>query len=80
MNIYTTSHRAACPNGNLMDAYKITIRTSGKILVEDIQRALAETPKQTHQEDLATLLRAKLGAEVTVKGWHHGVKITSIRN
>ena len=80
MNVYQTNHRAECPNGDLMDAYKITIRSCAKILVEDIQGVLNEAPKQIHQEDLATLLRANLGAEVSVEGWHHGIKITCIRN
>jgi hypothetical protein len=68
MNIYQTTHRAACPNGNLMDSYQVTIRSQETIMVKEI-----------YQEDLATLLRAKLGAEVIVVGSHHGIQITSTR-
>ena len=79
MNTYETTHRAACPNGNLMDAYQITIRSAETIMVEDIIKTLSEAPAAIYQEDLATLLRARLGAEVTVVGSHHGIKITSTR-
>ena len=79
MNTYQTTHRAACPNGDLMDTYQITIRSQATIMVEDILRTLNEAPGKIYQEDLATLLRAKLGAEVTVEGSHHGIFITSNR-
>jgi hypothetical protein len=79
MNTYQTTHRAACPNGDLMDTYQITIRSQATIMVEDILRTLNEAPGRIYQEDLATLLRAKLGAEVTVEGVHHGIHITSTR-
>ena len=70
---------AACPNGDLMDNYQITIRSQATIMVEDILRTLNEAPARIYQEDLATLLRSKLGGEITVIGWHHGIKITSTR-
>jgi len=79
MNTYQTTHRAACPNGDLMDNYQITIRSQATIMVEDILRTLNEAPARIYQEDLATLLRSKLGGEITVIGWHHGIKITSTR-
>ena len=77
MNTYQTTHRAACPNGDLMDTYRITIRSKATIMVEDILRTLKDAPLKIYQEDLATLLRAKLGAEITVEGWHHGIHITT---
>lgn len=79
MNTYRTTHRAGCPNGNLMDAYQITIHSQATIMVEDILKSLNNAPPMIYQEDLATFLRAKLGAEVTVEGWHHGVQIISTR-
>jgi hypothetical protein len=79
MNTYETTHRASCPNGNLVDTYQITIRSQTTIMVEDILRTLNEAPSRIYQEDLATLLRSKLGGEITVEGWHHGIKITSTR-
>ena len=79
MNTYETTHRASCPNGNLVDTYQITIRSQITIMVEDILRTLNEAPSRIYQEDLATLLRSKLGGEITVEGWHHEIKITSTR-
>lgn len=79
MNTYQTTHRAACPNGGLMDSYQITIRSQDTIMVESIIQILSDTPSEIYQEDFATMLRSKLGAEVTVEGFHHGVKITSFR-
>lgn len=48
-------------------------------MVEEILRALDQAPTEIYQENLATFLRATLGAEVIVEGWHHGIKITSVR-
>ena len=79
MNTYRTTHRAKCPNGELHDAYEITIRSSATIMVEDIAKCLQEAPAKIYQEDLATYLRTALGAEVTVEGWHHGIFISSHR-
>jgi hypothetical protein len=77
MNTYQLTHRASCPNGDLVDAYEITIRSQTTIMVEEILRTLKEAPPRIYQENLASLLRAKLGAAVTVEGWHHGIHITS---
>ncbi len=49
-------------------------------MVESIHEALNRMPKSIFQEDLATCLRNMLGAEITVIGWHHGIKITSQRS
>lgn len=79
MNTYETKHRSSCPNGNLIDAYDIRITSHHVIMVETINEVLANLKDCIYQEDLATVLRSKLGAEIEVIGWHHGVKITSIR-
>jgi hypothetical protein len=79
MNIYETTHRAACPNGKLIDTYKIKITNNDTLIVENLIEILASAPKQIFQEDLADHLRAKLGAKVEVVGWHYGIKITCIR-
>ena len=80
MNIYKITHRAECPNGGLTDTYKIILQSPYSIQVEHIIKTLSEMPTTIYQEDLATLLRNKLGVEVIVVGNHHGVEITSIRN
>jgi hypothetical protein len=79
MNTYELTHRAKCPNGKLVDSYQITIRSQVTIMVEDILSALNNAPAEIYQEDLATMLRSRLGAEITVEGSHHGVHITSHR-
>lgn len=79
MNTYQVTHRASCPNGELLDTYQITIRSQATIMAEDILRTLNQAPTKIYQEDLATLLRAKLGAEITIAGWHHGIYITTER-
>ena len=79
MNIYETTHRAACPNGKLIDTYEIKITSHNTLIVEELMDILANSPKQIFQEDLADYLRAKIGAKVEVVGWHYGIKITCIR-
>jgi hypothetical protein len=79
MNIYEITHRAACPNGKLIDTYQIKIASHNTIIVEDLIELLKDAPKQIYQEDLADYLRAKLGAKVEVIGWHYGIKITCTR-
>jgi hypothetical protein len=79
MNTYKTTHKSNCPNGGLSDCYKITIKSPQTIMVEDIIQTLKECPDPIYQESLADRLRAKIGAYVKVSGWHHGVKIISVR-
>lgn len=75
MNTYETTHRAACPNGNLTDTYKVTIQSHDTIMVETIIQTLADAPTPTYQEALADHLRNKLGCRVMVEGWHYGIKV-----
>jgi hypothetical protein len=79
MNTYETRHTALCPNGELKDHYDIKVESGEIIPVEFIIQALKELPQKAYQEDIADNLRAKLGASVTVVGWHFSVKITSYR-
>lgn len=79
MNIYETIHRAVCPNGKLVDTYKIKITSHNTLVVEELMEILAKSPKQIYQEDLADYLRAKIGAKIEVVGWHYGIKIICIR-
>jgi hypothetical protein len=79
MNIYEITHRAACPNGKLIDTYEIKITSHDTIIVENLMEILQSAPKEIYQEDLADYLRAKTGAVVEIIGWHYGIKITCIR-
>jgi len=77
MNTYEFTHTSQCPNGNLMDSYKITLKSAGTIQVELILETLKQAPEKIYQEDLATFLRSRLAGEITIVGWHHGIKITT---
>jgi len=79
MNIYETTHRAACPNGKLIDTYQIKIISHNTIIVEDLIELLKDAPKQMYQEYLADYIRANVGAKIEIIGWHYGIKITCIR-
>ena len=79
MNTYKTTHRAACPNGQLMDTYTITLTSHNTIMVEAIIEALRAAPKSIYQEDLADYLRNTLGCAVRVEGWHYGIEVTCER-
>jgi len=79
MNIYEVDFFAQCPNGNLADYYQIRIESQRTIMVESIHSVLKSLPSAIYQEDLAAALRNVIGAKITVIGWHHGIKITSIR-
>jgi hypothetical protein len=80
MNTYETTHRAACPNGKLIDTYQIKITSHDTLIVERLMEILKSAPNPIFQEDLADYLRSKVGAQVEVIGWHFGVKITCHRN
>lgn len=77
MNTYELTHTAQCPNGQLMDSYQITIKSAQIIQVEHILETLKQAPVKIYQEDLATFLRSRIAGEVTIIGWHHGIKITT---
>lgn len=79
MNTYELTHSALCPNGELKDHYDIRVESPHIIPVEFLIQALKELPKESYQEDIADSLRNKLGAPVTVIGWHYSVKITCHR-
>ena len=56
-----------------MDSYQITIKSQPIIMVEEIITTLKQCPNPIYQEDLADYLRTKLGTEIAVDGWHHGI-------
>lgn len=80
MNTYKTTHRAACPNGKLIDTYQVEIKSHNTLMVESIIETLESAPNPIYQEDLADYLRAKLGAEIKVIGWHFGIEVTCQRS
>jgi hypothetical protein len=77
MNIYEHSFAATCPNNGLSIGYKLRIKTSGIIMVEDIIEA-CKVDSEFH-EKLADKLHSKFGGKQIITAVHHGVKIKSIR-
>jgi len=60
-----------------MDSYQITLKSAETIQVELILETLKQAPAKIYQEDLATFLRSRLAGDLTIIGWHHGIKITT---
>jgi hypothetical protein len=70
---------AICPVDGSRDIYKVTVGTSEMINVETILAEVAlATKKPLYQEHLTVLLAAALGARVTTKGIHSGVKTVCV--
>jgi hypothetical protein len=79
VNTYLTTALFRCPNNSCVDYYTIQVRSPEMIQVEAITKALATAPRRIYQEDLADFLFTRLGAEISVTGWHQGVLVTSVR-
>ena len=78
MNIYEVSISTVCPvNGQPVDLY-ITIKTKNVVMVETLLLFLEDSKNNLH-EDLADRLYKKFGGKQVVKGFHHGVWITTER-
>jgi GTP cyclohydrolase I len=77
--IYIVDVTAKCPRGDAEDQYKVYIYSDDTILVEEINKAVAEiTSAPIYQEDLAKRLAAALQARVVIEGEHSGVKVECI--
>lgn len=77
MNIYTQKFRATCPaNGRSVD-YTLTIESTRTIMVEDIQAAV--TGLKGYHEDFADQLAAQFGGNQTLRAYHHGTDIVTVR-
>ena len=79
MNTYRTTASFRCPNNADIDRYDIEVRSAATIQVEAILKALADVKPRIYQEDLTAFLSSRLGAEVTVSGWHQGIFIVSVK-
>lgn len=78
MNIYRQRFTVKCPNNDRTVSYRLKLRTSKVIKVEDIQIKCEEFKAAFH-EDIADLLLICFGGEQTIKAFHHGTHITTIR-
>jgi hypothetical protein len=81
VNIYRQRFAVSCPVNGESVHYRLAIETTRKIMVEDIQKALAEVEgKAAFHEDIADALFAKLGGfRQTLTAHHHGTDIETVR-
>lgn len=78
MNTYSVRFKATCPNNGLIIAYKLTIKTREKIMVETIIAA-CHMHSSGYHEDIAAAIYARIGAGVhTLRANHHGVRINTV--
>ena len=80
INTYTHQFIANCPNNGVPILYTFTIRTAGRVIpVEQIVLATAGLRGGFH-ETLADLLYERFGERQTLRAFHHGVDIETIRD
>ena len=71
---YRLTITATCPVDDKPDVYRMIVRATRTIKVEDILAALAaETKVPCFQEDLTQRFHRSLACEVETRGWHSGV-------
>ena len=77
-NEYKWSFRGTCPINRRSDKYWATLVTNGMVEVEKLIE-FCETRKLEliFQEDWTAMLQEAFGGEVTLVGYHSGVKIKS---
>lgn len=75
--VYELEAVCTCPVDGKPDYYKLTIRTTRIVMVEDILKHVSEfADKKITQEVLTTNLHRALACDVTSVGWHSGVRVT----
>lgn len=78
MNIYTQHFWATCPeNGRSVD-YTLVIESPAMIMVEEIQKAVAEV-KGYHEQIADELVKRFGGTRQTLEAYHHGTHVKTIR-
>ena len=78
-NEYKWSLRGLCPIDRRSDKYWATLRTNGFVEVLELLKYCADREMEPKfQEDWAKELSERFGGEVTLLGWHHGVRIESV--
>jgi len=72
---YSLSAVCLCPVDDRPDFYRVTVRSSRTIKVEDILAAVeAEAKKKQFQEEFTEKLSRTLATEVETVGHHSGVR------
>ena len=78
MNTYETEFFATCPVNQIRISYKLKIKTTKLIKVEEIITSIESITSGFHEE-IADKLFAVFEGTQTLVANHHGVKITTIR-
>lgn len=78
-NEYRINFHVRCPGNNKKVKYKLKIRTSSTIMVEDICDAV-QNFKATYHETIADELVARFGGHQKLTAHHHGVDIKTFRS
>lgn len=78
MNRYTTEFFAFCPANGVRVKYRLTIRTTRTIAVEEIIDEVTLLHRGFH-EDIADQLRETFGGLQVLIADHHGVTIKTVR-
>lgn len=76
MNTYRFAFVARCPSDGQRIKYLCEIRTLDMILVENIRAAF---PSEGYHEDIADKMHATFGGEQTIRAFHQGVQIETVR-
>jgi NADPH-dependent 7-cyano-7-deazaguanine reductase QueF len=78
INIYKHFFTSKCPvNQDIID-YRLTIKSSEMIEVESIV-SITDSFEEGYHEDFADQLIERLGGTQTLKAYHHGVFIKTVR-
>lgn len=78
MNKYSLKFFAYCPENNLRIEYDLQIMLKTKIMAEDLIDAV-NLIDRGHHEEIANQLHREFGGLQTLKAYHHGVNIETIR-
>lgn len=66
---------ATCPVDGKPDVYRVVVRTTRTVKVEDVLAAVARLASEpVYQEAFTQALHRELACEVETRGWHSGVR------
>lgn len=78
VNKYTTNFFAICPVNKIRIEYELVIESTNLILVEELLSTVSSVDFCLH-EKIADDLFNKYGGRQTLKAFHHGVLIETLR-
>ena len=79
MNRYTTKFFCTCPFNKARIEYHLTIETQRVISVEELLELLSTVYAEGMHELMADDLYQRFGGVQTLRAFHHGVEIETVR-